>query len=44
MDRSNDPVEEVLLAKSSAEALIPLELQAGHSLPDGVSANRFLVC
>ena len=43
MVRSNDPVDEIIPAKSSAITLIPLELQAGHNLPDGVSTNRFLV-
>ena len=39
--RSNDPTEEILPPKpAETVGLIPLELQAGHNLPDGSPANR----
>lgn len=42
--RSNDPVQEVVASKSApSDVLIPLEIQSGFSLPEGVDGNRFLL-
>jgi hypothetical protein len=39
----SDPVEEVLVKSVSEDLVIPLEIQAGFSLPEGTEANRFLL-
>ena len=41
---SDDPTKEVLDApKKSADLVVPLEVQSGFTLPEGVTANRFLL-
>ena len=42
--RSNDPVDEVVTKTTdNADPIVPLELQTGFSLPDGVDSSRFLL-
>jgi len=42
--KSNDPVQEVVPSKSASnDVLIPLEVQAGFAVPEGVDGNRFLL-
>ena len=42
--RSSDPVQEVVPSTSSSgEGLIPLEVQSGFTLPQGVDGTRFLL-
>lgn len=38
-----DPVEEAPAKAVGEDSIIPLEIQAGFSLPEGVDANRFLL-
>jgi len=45
---SDDPMDEVKLNKIPSltineDETVPLEVQSGYSLPDGVPANRFLL-
>ena len=41
---SDDPKQEVLPVKTAVkEEILPLEVQAGFNLPEGISPNRFLL-
>lgn len=41
--KNNDPVNEVSIQPTSDQKVIPLEIQPGHSSPEGSDSSRFLL-